>query len=290
MRERPIIVGVHPTSTDQSMNVIDLGREAAARGLHSISLPEHTHIPVGSNVIRTDWTMPERYKRTLDPFIASAFVAATTTLEVGSAISLIAQHDAIALAKAIATIDHLSDGRFMLGVGFGYNRAEAADHGMPPEARSTIVEETVRLMRALWTNDEASFEGQFRRLPPSWSWPKPARPGGPPVLLGARATPRNFERIATWADGWIPMGSGVTAEGFESDLHELRARWKDAGRTPDVQVCCFFQPGSASDMAREIEQAMELGVQRMEIYVEDRPRDSLLPLLDDLCSSIDQWS
>ena len=132
MRERPIIVGVHPTSTDQSMNVIDLGREAAARGLHSISLPEHTHIPVGSNVIRTDWTMPERYKRTLDPFIASAFVAATTTLEVGSAISLIAQHDAIALAKAIATIDHLSDGRFMLGVGLGTTGPRLRTTGCPP--------------------------------------------------------------------------------------------------------------------------------------------------------------
>ena len=165
------VVGVHPTSTDRSMPVIDLARECEARGLGSISLPEHTHIPVDSPATS------DRYRRTLDPFVASSFVAATTGLQVGTAISLVGQHDAIALAKAIATIDHLSHGRFTLGVGFGYNRKEAADHGIPVTERALYVEETVRLIRALWTDDEAEFEGRFLRVPPSYAWPKPAASG-----------------------------------------------------------------------------------------------------------------
>jgi probable F420-dependent oxidoreductase len=248
-----------------------------------VTLPEHTHIPVGSRYALAGMELPERYKRTLDPFVACSFMAAcTSTLHVGTAISLVAQHDAIALAKAIATIDHMSQGRFSLGVGFGYNRLEAEDHGFPPARRTEVVEETVRLMRAVWTEEQAAFEGTFRRVSPSWSWPKPLRAGGPPVLLGARGTARNFERIAEWCDGWIPMGSGVLEDDFEPSLRDLRTTWSEAGRTNDLIVSCFFQPGSVADMTREIEVAGELGVTRMEAYVEDRDRDELLPILDDL--------
>src|SRR5688500_9272494 len=116
------MIGVHPTVTDLSMPLLDLARETEARGLASIYLPEHTHVPVGSEQYADGSPMAERYRRTLDPFIACAFVAATTSLEVGTAVSLVAEHDAIALAKAIATLDVLSGGRMVLGVGFGYNR------------------------------------------------------------------------------------------------------------------------------------------------------------------------
>jgi probable F420-dependent oxidoreductase len=264
------------------MPVISLAREAEARGLRSIYLPEHTHVPVGSEDITVDWRMSDRYARTLDPFVACAFVAATTTLEVGTAISLVAQHDAIALAKAVATLDHLSQGRVMLGVGFGYNRAEAADHGVPFAARAVVVEETVRLMRALWTQDEAAFEGRFRRLPRSWSWPKPLRTGGPPVLLGARATARTFERVVAWADGWIPMGQTPADAALGSSVSELRKRWTDAGRTAGPELCCFLRPEPAAAMAREVERGAELGIQRMQVLLEDRGREDVLPVLDDL--------
>ena len=264
------------------MPVLELAREAEARGLRSLYLPEHTHVPVGSEGITSDWMMAERYRRTLDPFVAAAFVAATTTLEVGTAISLVAQHDAIALAKAVATLDHLSGGRVVLGVGFGYNREEAADHGVPFEKRAVVVEETVRLMRALWTQDEAAFDGRFRRLPRSWSWPKPLRAGGPPVLLGVRATPRSFARVVAWADGWIPMGQTPADAALERGLAELRRRWSDAGRTAELEVCCFLRPGRGPEMAREIERGAELGIQRMQVLLEDRRRDEVLPVLDDL--------
>lgn len=285
----PPRLGVHPTCTDQSMPVLELAQETEARGLASIFLPEHTHVPVGSQEIATGWTMPDRYRRILDPFIASAFVAATTSLEVGTAVSLVAQHDAIALAKAVATIDHLSHGRMVLGVGFGYNRPEAADHGIPVGERALVAEEAVRVMRTLWTEEEGAFEGRFRHLSKSWSWPKPSRPDGVPVLLGVRATPRNFDRIVDWADGWIPMAQGLSDAAFAADLSELRQRWNDAGRSGDLQVCSFFTPGTPSQMAQEVERGAELGVQRMQVYLEDRSRDEVLPILDDLGTLADQW-
>jgi probable F420-dependent oxidoreductase len=274
-------VGVHPTCTDHSMPVVELALAAEERGLRSISLPEHTHIPLASDPI------DERYRRTLDPFVASAFVAATTSLEVGTGVSLVAQHDAIALAKTIATLDHLSRGRVMLGVGYGYNRPEAADHGVPVDERAAVVEETVRLMKALWTQDEAAFEGRHRRLPPSFAWPKPHQPGGPPVLLGVRASARNFERIAAWADGWLPMGNGLADKPeLEGDLADLRARWVDAGRDSEPQVCCFFMPGPVDAMARDVSRAAELGIQGAQVYVADRDRQDLLPILDDVAAAV----
>jgi probable F420-dependent oxidoreductase len=278
-------IGVHPTATDRSMPVLELAREAESRGFRSLYFPEHTHVPVDSMQITPEWRMDARYQRAVDPYIASAFVAATTSLEVGTGISLVAQHDAIALAKQIATLEHLAPGRVVLGVGYGYNRQEAEDHGVPFERRVLVVEETVRLMRALWTEDEAAFEGRFRRLSPSWSWPKPSA-GGPPVLLGARATPRNFTKIVDWADGWIPMGQGAT--NVEPALAELRGRWADAGRAAQLQVCCWFQPNSRAQLAAEFARAAELGIQRMQLYLEDRTRDEALPLLDDVMSVLEE--
>jgi len=260
------------------MPVLELAHESEARGLRSLYLPEHTHVPVDSLQITDHWRMAERYQRTLDPYIACAFVAATTSLEVGTAISLVAQHDAIALAKAIATLDHLAPGRVVVGVGFGYNQPEAANHGFPAADRAAVAEETVRLMRAVWVEDEASFEGRFRRLSPSWSWPKPSVV--PPVFLGARPSKRNVDRIVDWADGWIPMGQTPLTVG--DDLAEMRRCWKEGGREGELEVCCFFHPGSADAMGREIERGIELGIQRMQVLLEDRTRDEVLPVLDDL--------
>jgi probable F420-dependent oxidoreductase len=280
-------VGVHPTATDYSIPVVELAGEAQARGLRSIYLPEHTHVPVGSQQIAPGWVMPDRYKRVLDPFISSAYIAATTNLEVGTGVALVAQHDAIALAKAVATLDYLSGGRMVLGVGFGYNRPEAADHGFAPERRAAVVEETVALMRAVWSHDEAGFEGTFRHLSPSWSWPKPARPGGVPVLLGSRATDRNIERIVQWADGWIPMGAGADVDEIADDLAEIRRRWAAEGREGGPRVCYFFQPDTTQRMARQISRSRELGIQTMQVFLEDRSRDDVLPILDRVAESIE---
>ncbi|MBL7515683.1 TIGR03619 family F420-dependent LLM class oxidoreductase [Frankia sp. CN4] len=267
------------------MSVVQLAAEVEARGLGSISLPEHTHIPVDSRALVEGWSVEEHYQRTLDPYIAGAFVAATTSLEIGTAVSLVAQHDAIALAKAIATLDHLSGGRVVLGVGFGYNQQEMQDHGVPVKQRFQVVEETVALMRALWTEEVASYEGRYRRLSPSLSWPKPARPGGPPVLLGGRPTERNLARIVGWADGWIPAGIGVTAS-VAAAVKELGVRWNDAGRAGAPEICCFLARGSRDELAREIERAAEIGVRRLSVRLEELPRDLVLPVLDDMAAAL----
>ena len=270
------------------MPVLELARETEARGLDSLYLPEHTHVPVDSLQITDSWRMSERYQRTLDPYIASAFVAATTKLEVGTAISLVAQHDAIALAKAIATLDYLAEGGVVVGVGFGYNRQEAENHGVDFGQRATFVEETVHLLKALWTDDVAAFEGQHRRLTPSWAWPKPAGGGGPPVLLGGRATARNFERIASWADGWIPMAMTPLSPTMADDLAELRGHWAGAGRARELEVCCFFRAGTVAEMRDEIDRAAELGIQRLQVLLEDATRDEVLPILDNLHAAVEQ--
>jgi probable F420-dependent oxidoreductase len=280
-------VGVHPTATDRSLAILELAREAETRGLSAITLPEHTHIPVGSEVLIEGWSLEERYERTLDPYIACSFVAATTTLEIGTGVSLVAQHDPIALAKAVATLDHLSEGRFFLGVGFGYNRQEVEDHGVAAADRRGVVEESIQLMRALWTREIAEFAGRYRHLSPSKSWPKPARAGGPPVLLGVKATGLNLDRVVRWADGWIPAGIGVTSPEFAASLRDLRRRWDDAGRHPPPEVCCFFAPASRAEMALQLHRAAELGVQRMQLRLEERIRDEVLPILDELSRALD---
>lgn len=282
MRDQLPAVGVHPTATDESMPILELAREAESRALRSLYLPEHTHIPVGSEKLPDGYRLNESYRRTLDPFVASAYIAAATSLEVGTGVSLVAQHDAIALAKAIATLDHLSGGRVVIGVGFGSNKAEAKDHGLSEGARASAVEETVRLMRALWTEDEAEFEGRYRRVSRSWSWPKPASTGGPPVLLGAPATERNFKRIVSWADGWLPVGLDLADSAFCASLADLRARWTDSGREAEPTICYFFYPGSQGHMRRQIECGMELGVHRLQVSIGDRRRDEVLPILDRL--------
>ena len=151
--------------------------------------------------------------------------------------SLIGEHDPLQLAHAVATLDTLSNGRLVLGVGWGWNREEFADHGRPPELRAQVVEEWVRVMRELWTHEVASFEGRFVTLPPSRMWPKPLQRPGPPILLGGPASQRNFDRIARWADGWITMGETIERSRLRADLDRApsglgrrRARGRRAAR------------------------------------------------------------
>src|SRR6185369_10283526 len=161
--------------TDQTIGPVELAREIEARGLHSLYVPEHTHIPTSRRTPPPtgDAELRDEYKRTLDPFVAMAMAAAATErLVVGTGICLVAQRDPIVTAKAIATLDQLSGGRFALGIGFGWNEDEIADHGVSMADRRAVTREHMLAMRALWTNDVGSFEGRFVKIPPSWSWPK----------------------------------------------------------------------------------------------------------------------
>jgi len=263
-------------ATDLAIPVPELAREAEARGLASLYLPEHTHIPVSRRTPPPtgDAELAEEYRRTVDPFVALAAAAAVTDrIRLGTGILLVAQREPIVTAKAAATLDQLSGGRVELGVGFGWNREEMEDHGVDPATRRAVAREHVLAMRALWRDEVASFAGDHVSFEPSWAWPKPAQPGGPPVLLGGAPGPRLFEHVAEYGDGWIPIGGA----GVRDALPALHAACRERGRDPSsVRVVPF---GTVPDDAK-LDYYAGLGIDEVVLRVPTGPRDVVLPVLD----------
>lgn len=273
-------IGLLYFATDRSLPLLEFARAAAERGFDAVVLPEHTHIPVSTaSSFPRGGTVPERYLRVLDPYVALAMVAAETGLKIGTCISLVAQHDPIALAKTVATLDFLSGGRFTLGVGYGWNLDELANHGRRPGQRRAIVREHVAVMRALWQEAEAEFHGEHVSMSPSWAWPKPAPEASIPVLLGCAPTPRGFESVVDWADGWIPAGGDP--ELLASWLTPLRALWQQAGRG-DAGPTIWTLQGVVDDdtLARHLDGFDALGVHQVVLDLQRLPADELLPTLD----------
>lgn len=269
-------IGLTIFTTDLAIRPDELGREAEARGFESLFVPEHTHIPLSR---KTPWPggseLPEEYKRAHDPFIALAFAAAATErLVVGTGVSLVAQHDPIVLAKEIASLDMLSGGRFVLGVGFGWNVDEMEHHGVDPGRRRTISREKVLAMKALWTEDAAAYNGKHVSFSASWSWPKPAQRPHPPVLVGGTATPTVWKHIVDWADGWLPIEGGYDIVG---QVGSLRRFAEAAGRDPStIQVTVLSGRGDPA----VIERYREAGVDRVTLALPPAPRDVVLRSLD----------
>lgn len=268
--------GITMFATDLSMPVAELAVEAEARGFDSLYLPEHTHIPVSRTTPPPtgDAELAEEYKRTLDPFVALATAAAvTSTIVLGTGIALPAQREPIVTAKAVATLDLVSNGRVVFGIGFGWNEDELADHGVAMRDRRDVCRENVLAMQALWAEDVAGFDGEHVHVAPSWSWPKPVQRPGPPVLIGGGAGPKLFAHIAEYADGWIPIGGA----GLGSSIPQLRARVADAGRDPDtLQIVPF---GSIPDPGK-LEHFATIGVTECVFRIPTAPRDEVLPVLD----------
>jgi probable F420-dependent oxidoreductase len=277
-------VGVFADLTDQTMPLLDFARAVEERELRSLFLNEHTHLPVDhpTSQFPPGGDVPERYARFWDPYVALSFVAATTTLEIGTGVSLIGEHDPIQLAHAVATLDELSNGRFVFGVGWGWNREEFADHGRPPERRADVVEEWVLVMQELWTREIASFDGEFVRLSPSRMWPKPRQRPGPPILLGGPASDRNFTRIARWADGWITMGETIDRAHLRADLDALQRAWDLAGRDHAApRVTLIHNPfRDAPELAEVVAIADALGVERVLYHVFEGDDTQMLRRLD----------
>src|SRR5215207_8874493 len=200
-------IGVMVFPTERVPGPVRLGTEAEARGFESLWLPEHTHIPTGRKTpFPGGEPLPEHYKRTLDPFVGLAAAASVTTaLKLATGICLVAQRDPIVLAKEVASVDRVSDGRFLFGIGVGWNIDEMEQHGVDPKRRRAQVRESILAMKALWTEDEASFDGEFVRFSPSWSWPKPVQQPHPPVLMGGAAGPTTFRHVVEYCDGWMPI-------------------------------------------------------------------------------------
>ena len=259
------------------MDVAELAREAEARGFHSLYVPEHTHIPVSRRTPPPtgDAELAEEYKRTPDPLVVLAAAAAVTQrIRLGTAIGLPAQHDAISLAKQIATLDRVSGGRFVYGIGYGWNVEEMEDHGVDPKRRRAHVREVMLAMQALWSQEVAGFSGEFVRFEPSWQWPKPLQQPRPPVLIGAAPGPTLYAHVAEFADGWIPFGGA----GIRTALPELRRACEARGRDPSglhvVPMGVFPDEG-------KLAYYQEQGVTECVLRLPSAPRDGVLPVLDD---------
>jgi probable F420-dependent oxidoreductase len=248
-------------TSDRGIRPATLGAAAEERGFDTFYVPEHTHIPVKRTAAHPgtkDETLPDdRYLRTLDPWVSLATVAqATSRIKLSTAVALPVESDPITLAKTIATLDHLSGGRVTIGAGFGWNTDELSDHGVPAGRRRTVLREYVEAMRALWTQDEASYDGEFVSFGASWAWPKPVQ-SHIPVLVGAGAGPKTFAWIAANADGWMttPIETDIATRAAA-----LREAWATAGRSgvPEVVVLIAARPSPGDLAAWEAAGATEL--------------------------------
>ncbi|MER7519388.1 LLM class F420-dependent oxidoreductase [Streptomyces sp. NPDC126499] len=264
--------------TDETITPVRLARELEQRGFAGLYLPEHTHIPVERTTpYPAGGPLPPEYGRTLDPFVALGQAAAVTErLGLGTGITLVAQHDPIALAKRIATLDHLSGGRLTLGVGFGWNREEAADHGVPWAGRREHTREAMHLMRALWAPEPTAYEGETSGLSvrASHAWPKPVTGGAPRTLVGGAAGPTLFSHVADYADGWMPIGG----RGLTETVPALREVWERAGRDPKaLQVVPYAVRPSPGKLAHY----EELGCEEVVLQLPPGGEREVLGALDE---------
>lgn len=274
-------LGVTSFLGGDSMGPADLAAEAEGRGFDALYLPEHTHLPV--RAARPPGTVagvdPADYRRSLDPLVALAAAAAVTTrLRLGTGVLLVAQHDPIVLAKQVATLDHLSGGRVVLGVGFGWNRAEAEDHRVPFDERREVAREHTGCLRALWTDEPAEYHGRHVDLAPCFASPKPVQ-GRVPVLIGGGSGPRLLDAVARWGDGWLPIGGS----GLSEALPDLRRRAEAAGRDPGGLAVVPF--GTLPDPGK-LEHYAGLGVREVVLRLPAGDPDGMRRGLDDLAAHL----
>jgi probable F420-dependent oxidoreductase len=215
--------GVLQFITDYTIGPMELARAMEDRGLEALMVPEHTHIPgTRETPFPGGGELPREYSHTLDPFVAlTAAAAVTERLQVGTGISLVIQHDPIILAKRVATLDLISGGRFLFGIGAGWNREEMGNHGTTYETRWKLLRERIEAMKALWTEEEASYHGDFVNFDKAWQWPKPVQKPHPPILMGGDG-PRTLERVVRYADEWLPIGGRTSPEHLGKRISELR--------------------------------------------------------------------
>ncbi len=262
--------------TDTTIGPAEMAVELEQRGFESLWAPEHTHIPTSR---RTPYPaggeLPEEYRRTLDPVVAlAAAAAATEHLRLGTGISLVAQHHPINLAKAVASLDHVSGGRVLFGIGVGWNHDEMEDHGVDPARRRDHAREHVLAMQQLWTADEAAFDGEFVSFGPSWSWPKPRQRPYPPIIMGGAGGPVTFRHVVEYCDGWMPIHG---RRNIMTKLPDLLSMADDAGRARDsIELGVFACPPDSGI----VEQYAEAGFTRCVIGLPPAGADDVRRALD----------
>lgn len=245
----PARLGLLAFFTAESAGPADVARRAEERGVESLWVPEHTHIPAArTSPTPTGADLPASYGQLFDPFVAlTAAATATTRLRLGTGVTLLAHHHPITLAKQIATLDQICDGRFLLGVGAGWNREEIEHHGVEFDTRWRRALEHLQAMKAIWTQEEASFAGQWVQFSRIWSWPKPVQRPHPPILLG---TTEPSDLVVRHADGWLPLSVSHPGQ-LLGRIAALRAKAEAAGRDPgSIEITVFsLEPTSAERVA-----------------------------------------
>lgn len=265
------------------MPVTDLAREAEERGFESLWLPEHTHIPASRiSPYPEGPDLPKEYSHTLDPFAAlSAAAAVTSTIKLGTGITLIIERDTITAAKAAASVDYLSGGRFLFGLGGGWNREEAENHGTEWDTRFKRLEEQMQAMKAIWTDDEAEYHGKYVDFDPIWSWPKPVQRPHPPLFLGGE-TIHTLRRVVKYADGWLPR-AGWPEQVLEG-VPKLRKIAEEAGRDPSsISISIFALPPDPDLVSR----FKDAGVDRVIFFFAPENADATRKKMDECKAFID---
>ncbi len=270
-------IGVFIFATDYSIAMDELGVELEARGFESLFLPEHTHIPTSRrSAFPAGGDLPKQYCYTLDPFVALSFAGkATSRLKLGTGICLVPQRDPIVTAKSVASLDLMSGGRFIFGIGGGWNVEEMENHGAEYATRFKLLRERVLAMKALWTEEEASFHGDFVDFDPVWSYPKPVRKPHPPVILGGESD-YTLARVVEFCDGWFPR-PGPRFEPADA-MARLKRAADAAGRdASELSVTVFRAPPEKSALAAYA----EAGITRAVLALPSEDRDTVLRQLDD---------
>ena len=278
-------VGLAHFLTDYGIPPAPLGRMVEERGFESLFLPEHTHIPVSRDTpYPGGGELPREYSHTLDPFVALGAAAATTErLRLGMGVCLVIERDPIVTAKEVATLDHISGGRFLFGVGAGWNREEMQNHGTDPTTRFRRMRESVEAMKAIWAQDEAEYHGRIIDFDPIWSWPKPVQKPHPPVLVGGLGE-KVYDRVVAYGDEWIP-NRVQNPEALGERIAELQRRGAAAGRDP-IPVTVF----GAKPEVRLLERLRTAGVTRSLFYLPPGEPAEVERQLDELAEVAAAWA
>jgi probable F420-dependent oxidoreductase len=264
--------------TEYAIPATEFAQALEARGFESVWAPEHSHIPTSR---KSPWPgggeLPKVYYEAMDPFVSlTAAAVATKTLKVATGVCLVQQRDPIQTAKLVASIDQISAGRFLFGVGGGWNAEEMADHGTEFRTRFKLVRERIEAMKEVWTKTKAEYHGEMVDFPEMMAWPKPVQKPHPPILVGG-AFPQAARRAVRYGDGWAP----IAGRGPDGDVDELLPRFhqmlSEAGRDPQsVPVTLFGVPEDADGLARYRDKA----IARVVVMLPSAKSDTILPTLD----------
>jgi probable F420-dependent oxidoreductase len=270
--------------TDYSMRPDELGKALEQRGFESVWAPEHSHIPLTRKTpFPGGGDLPKKYYDAMDPFVTlTAAAMATTKLKVGTGICLVTQRDPIQTAKLVASIDQVSNGRFLFGIGNGWNQDEIENHGIAFASRHKVARERVEAMKAIWTQPKAEYHGEFVNFGPMMAWPKPVQKPHPPVIVGG-AFPYSARRAIRYGEGWIPQAARGTYTEIADMIPEFRKMASEAGRDPASIAITVWGPKRDADLMKRYQ---DLGVSRIVFSVESEKAEAILPILDELSGLI----